>query len=126
MKLRRIIRRRCELLENPSTNTRRWLLHSNHWTIAEITLNEENHFIITHQYFISADIVQPPLQRSLHPRLVLVCASSSCCDRWGNRWDKCLRVRRYQMICQFDKLGVRAANIAELCCSEFGKVGLQL
>jgi hypothetical protein len=57
----RIIRRRGELLDHFSSNSRCWLFHSDYGRVAEVALHKEYHFFISHKHIIPADVIQPSL-----------------------------------------------------------------
>ncbi len=83
MKLWCVVWRRRELLYDLSPHASCWLLHPYHGTVPSITLNEENHLVIPHQYIIVANIVQPPLHRGLSPSFIFIC---SCAGRRQSWW----------------------------------------
>jgi hypothetical protein len=61
MKLRRVIGWWRKLLEHLAPHACGRLLHAYDGTIAEVRLNKEDHLLVSHEYIIAADIVQPAL-----------------------------------------------------------------
>ena len=119
-----IIWRWCELLDYPSANASCWLFSLEHRTVAKITLDKEDHLVVSHQDLIGTNIVEPSLKRGLDTSLVFVCTSTSRCQRRWDGWYNSLGIRGYKVVRKFNKFRVCSSNIAELGSSKFWEIGL--
>ena len=124
VQLRSIIWRWSELFQYFPSHACCRLLHPNNRRVAKVTLNKEHHLFIAHQHIIPTYTVQPPLYRSFDSRLVFVCTGTCRREAGRHSRDKGFRIGRNEVLRELDELGVCTADVAELCSSELGKVGL--
>lgn len=123
--LRGVVWWRSELLKQFPSHTGSGLPLLYHWAVAKVALHEEDYLIVSSKDLIATNVIEPPLHHRFYSDLVLVSACASGRQRWGNSWDDRIGVCRDQVLGQLNKFGVQAPDIAELCSSKFGEVGLR-
>lgn len=96
--LRRVIRRRRELLQDLAAHARGGLLHLDHGAVPKIALDEEHHLIIAHEHLATAHVAEPSLHEGLDTALVLLCAGAGRCQSGRHGGDECLWVGRYEVV----------------------------
>jgi hypothetical protein len=126
VQFRGVIWWRGELFQDFPSHTCGGLLHSHDRRVAEITFHEENHLFVSHEDVVAADIVQPPLYGCFDPCFVFIGSSAGGSQARRDGRDKCFGVGRYEVFGELHKLRMCASHVAELGCTEFGEVGLQV
>ena len=119
-----VVRRRSKLLEIPSPNAGSRLFSAHDRAVSEVAFHEQDHLLITHQDIVTTDIIQPSLQGSLDPNLVLIRASPRSSQRRGHGGNKGFGVIRDEVVRKFHEFGVCPSYISELSGSKFGQIGL--
>lgn len=71
-----VIRWWRKLLDDFSSNTRGRLLPPYDWAVSEVTLDEEDHFLVANKDIIAAHNVQPALYRRLQTGLIFLGAGA--------------------------------------------------
>ena len=115
---------RRELFDDSSSNTGGRLFPPHDRTVAEIALDEQDHFLIAHQDFVATDAVQPALQRRSHPHFIFIRTSSSCGQRRRHGGYEGFGIVGDEMVGQLDKLRVCSTDVPELRGPKARKIGL--
>ena len=126
LELRSVIRWWRKLLQHLASHASSRLLHAQNRAVSEVALDKQHHLVILDEDLVAEDTIEPPLHRSLNPKIILIstCASRSHGRRHGR--NESFRVGRDQVVGKLGELGVSAANIAVLSRAELGNVGLYI
>lgn len=124
-KLWRVIRWRRKLLDNLAANTSRRLFPPHYRAVSKVALDEKDHLLVPNEDFIAADDIQPPLDRCLQPRLILLSAGACRGCSWRDCGYNSLRASGDQVFAKLDEFAVYSADVAELGGPELGQIGLR-
>ena len=96
----------------------------NHWTVPKIAFYKKDHLLVTNQHVVAAHDIKPSLYRVFHPPFIFVGSNTRGCGWRRHSRDECLGDGGYEVLSKLDEFRVEPADIAELCSSELGKIGL--
>ena len=112
------------MLDDLPPHARRRLFAAVDERVAEIGLDEQDHFFVADENFVGTDGVQPALHRAFDAGFVFLGANAGGGGGGGDGGDDAFGVGGEEVVGEFLELVVSAADVAELGGAEFREVGL--